>query len=74
VEARDVVATGDALLAPVTRRLLERFAGTLPDRSGGPPPALQAAGAFRLPEDLDTTYDYLIGMLTTGVGQIDASR
>jgi hypothetical protein len=30
--------------------------------------------AFRLPEDLDTTYDYLIGMLTTGVGQIDASR
>ena len=36
--------------------------------------SLQAAGAFRLPEDLDTTYDHLIGMLTTGIGQIGASR
>jgi hypothetical protein len=36
--------------------------------------SLQAAGAFRLPEDLDTTYDYLIGMLTTGIGQIEASQ
>jgi AcrR family transcriptional regulator len=36
--------------------------------------SLQAAGAFRLPEDLDATYDYLIGMLTTGIGQIEASR
>jgi DNA-binding NarL/FixJ family response regulator len=37
VEAIRVVARGDALLAPtVTRRLLDRFAGTLPD---GAPPA-----------------------------------
>jgi AcrR family transcriptional regulator len=36
--------------------------------------SLQAAGAFRLPEDLDTTYDHLIGMLTTGIGQIQASQ
>jgi AcrR family transcriptional regulator len=36
--------------------------------------SLQAAGAFRLPEDLDTTYDQLIGMLTTGIGQIEASQ
>jgi AcrR family transcriptional regulator len=35
--------------------------------------SLQAADAFRLPEDLDTTYDHLIGMLTTGIGQIKAS-
>jgi DNA-binding NarL/FixJ family response regulator len=38
VEAVRVVAGGDALLAPsATRRLLDRFAGTLPDT--GPPPA-----------------------------------
>jgi DNA-binding NarL/FixJ family response regulator len=38
VEAVRVVARGDALLAPsATRRLLDRFAGTLPDP--GPPPA-----------------------------------
>lgn len=36
--------------------------------------SLQAAGGFRLPEDLDTTYDHLIDMLTTGIGQIKASR
>jgi DNA-binding NarL/FixJ family response regulator len=37
VEAIRVVARGDALLAPtVTRRLLDRFAGTLPD-SAAPP-------------------------------------
>jgi AcrR family transcriptional regulator len=36
--------------------------------------SLQAAGAVRLPEDLDTTYEYLIGMLTTGIGQIEASQ
>jgi DNA-binding NarL/FixJ family response regulator len=42
VEAIRVVAAGDALLAPsVTRRLLERFASTLPDRDGGPPPGLK---------------------------------
>jgi DNA-binding NarL/FixJ family response regulator len=36
VEAIRIVARGDALLAPsVTRRLLDRFAGTLPD--GAPP-------------------------------------
>jgi AcrR family transcriptional regulator len=35
--------------------------------------SLQAAGAFHLPEDLDATYDHLIGMLTTGIGQIKAS-
>jgi signal transduction histidine kinase/DNA-binding CsgD family transcriptional regulator len=43
VEAIRVVAAGDALLAPsVTRRLLERFATTLPDRDSTPPPALEA--------------------------------
>ncbi len=36
--------------------------------------SLQAAGAFLLPEDLDTTYDHLIGMLTTGIGHIQASQ
>jgi DNA-binding NarL/FixJ family response regulator len=37
VEAIRVVARGDALLAPtVTRRLLDRFAGTLPDRAAPP--------------------------------------
>jgi DNA-binding NarL/FixJ family response regulator len=37
VEAIRIVARGDALLAPsVTRRLLDRFAGALPD--GAPPP------------------------------------
>jgi DNA-binding NarL/FixJ family response regulator len=41
VEAIRVVARGDALLAPsVTRRLLDRFAGTLPDR-GDPSPHLE---------------------------------
>jgi DNA-binding NarL/FixJ family response regulator len=40
VDAIRVVATGEALLAPtVTRRLLDRFAPTLPG-PGGPPPAL----------------------------------
>ena len=39
VEAVRVVAAGDALLAPsVTRRLLDRFAESLPERE--PPPAL----------------------------------
>jgi len=43
VEAIRVVAVGDALLAPsVTRRLLERFAATLPRPDSGPPPALKA--------------------------------
>jgi DNA-binding NarL/FixJ family response regulator len=38
VEAIRVVASGDALLAPsVTRRLLDRFADTLPDRETAPP-------------------------------------
>ncbi|HKE98788.1 MAG TPA: response regulator transcription factor [Actinomycetes bacterium] len=42
VEAVRVVAAGDALLAPsVTRRLLERFAATLP-AGDKPPPALRA--------------------------------
>jgi DNA-binding NarL/FixJ family response regulator len=37
VEAIRVVARGDALLAPtVTRRLLDRFAGTLPDNAAPP--------------------------------------
>jgi DNA-binding NarL/FixJ family response regulator len=41
VEAVRVVADGDALLAPsVTRRLLDRFAGALPD-SAGPPRDLE---------------------------------
>jgi DNA-binding NarL/FixJ family response regulator len=41
VDAIRVVARGDALLAPsVTRRLLDRFAGTLPD-SGDPSPHLE---------------------------------
>jgi DNA-binding NarL/FixJ family response regulator len=43
VDAIRVVAAGDALLAPsVTRRLLERFAATLPALDAAPPPALQS--------------------------------
>ena len=38
-----MVAAGDALLAPsVTRRLLERFATTLPERDRRGPPVLEA--------------------------------
>lgn len=41
VEAIRVVARGDALLAPsVTRRLLDRFADSLPAPEAGPPPDL----------------------------------
>jgi DNA-binding NarL/FixJ family response regulator len=41
IDAIRVVARGEALLAPtVTRRLLDRFAHTLPDRAGTAPPAL----------------------------------
>jgi DNA-binding NarL/FixJ family response regulator len=41
VEAIRVLAAGDALLAPsVTRRLLDRFAGTLGAASSKPPPAM----------------------------------
>ena len=41
VDAIRVVARGEALLAPtVTRRLLDRFAHTLPDRTGTTPAAL----------------------------------
>lgn len=42
VDAVRVVASGEALLAPtVTRRLLDRFAGTLPGEDK-PPPGLDA--------------------------------
>ena len=38
VEGIRIVARGDALLAPsVTRRLLDRFAGTLPETAAAPP-------------------------------------
>jgi len=38
-----VVAAGEALLAPtVTKRLLERFASTLPSEDDGPPPSLSS--------------------------------
>jgi DNA-binding NarL/FixJ family response regulator len=41
VDAIRVVAAGEALLAPtVTRRLLDRFAETLPNGAKGPPPGL----------------------------------
>jgi DNA-binding NarL/FixJ family response regulator len=41
IDAVRVVARGEALLAPtVTRRLLDRFAHTLPDRAGSAPAAL----------------------------------
>jgi len=41
VEGVRVVAEGEALLAPtVTRRLLDRFAPSLPSEDDGPPPAL----------------------------------
>ena len=47
VEAVRVVADGEALLAPtVTRRLLDRFARTLPDEK--PPPALETLTAREL--------------------------
>jgi DNA-binding NarL/FixJ family response regulator len=43
VDAIRVVAAGDALLAPsVTRRLLDRFAATLPATGAEPPPTLQS--------------------------------
>jgi len=47
VDAVRVVADGEALLAPtVTRRLLDRFARTLPDEK--PPPALETLTAREL--------------------------
>lgn len=43
VDAIRIVAAGDALLAPsVTRRLLDRFAQTLPSDGEKPPPALSS--------------------------------
>jgi DNA-binding NarL/FixJ family response regulator len=43
VDAIEVVAGGEALLAPaVTRRLLDRFAETLPGGARGPPPELSS--------------------------------
>jgi len=49
VEAIQVVAAGDALLAPsVTRRLLDRFAANLPDPAAVRPPALDTLTAREL--------------------------
>jgi DNA-binding NarL/FixJ family response regulator len=43
VEGVRVIAKGEALLAPtVTKRLLERFAATLPGADDAPPPALSS--------------------------------
>jgi len=43
VEGVRVVANGEALLAPtVTKRLLDRFASTLPSGDDGPPPGLSS--------------------------------
>ena len=43
VEGVRVVAAGESMLAPtVTRRLLERFAGSLPGGDEGPPPSLKS--------------------------------
>ena len=36
--------------------------------------SLQAAGGFGRPENLDTSYDYLTGMLTSGIAQIAADQ
>ncbi len=49
VDAIRVVAAGDALLAPsVTRRLLDRFASTLPDPAASRPAALDTLTAREL--------------------------
>ena len=49
VEAIKVVAAGDALLAPsVTRRLLDRFAASLPDPAAARPAALDSLTAREL--------------------------
>ena len=49
VEAIKVVAAGDALLAPsVTRRLLDRFAASLPDPAAARPAALDTLTAREL--------------------------
>jgi DNA-binding NarL/FixJ family response regulator len=49
VEAIKVVAAGDALLAPsVTRRLLDRFASSLPDPAAARPAALDTLTAREL--------------------------
>ena len=49
VEAIQVVAAGDALLAPsVTRRLLDRFAANLPDPAAARPAALDSLTAREL--------------------------
>jgi len=49
VEAIRVVASGDALLAPsITRRLLDRFASSLPASEEKPPPALESLTAREL--------------------------
>ena len=43
VEGVRVIAAGEAMLAPtVTRRLLERFAGSLPGADDKPPPSLSS--------------------------------
>jgi AcrR family transcriptional regulator len=82
--------SSDPELAAATRRLLDVVLAVLRGYGLDGPAAihaarcfratahgfasLQAAGGFRLPEDLDTTYDYLIGMLIDGIGQIGGSR
>jgi AcrR family transcriptional regulator len=35
--------------------------------------SLQAAGGFQRPEDLDVSYEHLIGMLTAGIAQLRAT-
>jgi AcrR family transcriptional regulator len=35
--------------------------------------SLQAAGGFQRPEDLDASYEHLIGMLTAGIAQLSAT-
>jgi DNA-binding NarL/FixJ family response regulator len=66
VEAIRIVAAGDALLAPsVTRRLLDRFASSLPDPATARPPAL---------DDLTARELEVLGLVAKGMSNAEIAE